>query len=224
MLNDAKWIWNDKNFCDDEYVDFIAEFKVLDDKNVKLNISFDGMFAAFINGKLACFGECSDDENNKLYDEFLLDDYISLGNNNLLITVWHHGANCATYKYAKAGCIFSVSQGEKVLYQSSEKTLSRINPNYKSGYNKFITGQLGLSYKFDNTASVDIPFSESAIIDKSYNLIYRDIENLVLGERVPNNVKIENNLVTVDMLKETVGFLELDFYSEKSQELLICYG
>ena len=131
MLNYSKWIWNSKNFADDEYVDFIAEFEVSEIKNVKLDISFDGAFAAFVNGKLACFGECSDDEDNKLYDNFLLDNYVVLGNNKLLITVWHHGFNCATYKYAKAGCIFTVSQGEEVLYASSEKTLSRINTNYK---------------------------------------------------------------------------------------------
>lgn len=223
MLKNAKWIWNSKNFGDDEYVDFVVDFSIIENKNVKLDISFDGAFAAFVNGKLACFGECSDDEENKLCDSFLLDEYISSGKNTLLITVWHHGANCATYKYAKAGCIFAVSQGDKLLCASSEDTLSRINPNYKSGYLKFITGQLGLSYKYDKTKE-DTPFTKSQIIDKSKNLTPRNIENLILGDRISTQIKIENNLVTVDMLKETVGFLELDFISEQSQELLICYG
>ena len=74
MLKNAEWIWNNSLNNDDEYVDFSACFALDSLKNVRLHISVDGMFVAYLNGKLIGFNECSDDEDNKLYDTFLLDD------------------------------------------------------------------------------------------------------------------------------------------------------
>ncbi len=224
MLQHAKWIWNSKNYIDDEYVDFIADVNLTSAKNVYIDISYDGMFALKVNGELAYFNECSDDENNKMFDRFLLDSFLNIGKNILELTVWHHGKGSATYKPAKAGLIFCVHQNNNVLYATDESTLSRLNTKYKNGYCKYITGQLGLSYKYNNTIENNQPFTKSVFIEKSKEFTLRKIAPLVLEGRVETKIKFENNIVTVDMIKETVGFLELDFISEQSQELTIIYG
>ncbi|MBQ9756090.1 MAG: hypothetical protein IJV99_00660 [Clostridia bacterium] len=224
MLKNAKWIWNSTEYINDEYVDFISEFELEDLSGINMDISVDGMFAIYVNGALSGFGECSDDERHKLYDTFRLDEFVKKGKNQLLITVWHHGETCATYKKEKAGCIFSVTQSGKELVVSDEKVLSRINYNFKNGYCKYITGQVGLSFYYDNTINPDTPFTKSALIDKTMSIEKRGIENLVLGERADSAVTVCDGVVTVDMKQETVGFLELDFTSEQDQEILFSYG
>jgi len=158
MLENAKWIWNSTDFKPDEYVDFSCEFNLDSLKGVNVEISVDGTFAVYVNGALAGFGECSDDENNKIYDTFLIDEFVKKGKNSLFISVWHHGSPSATYSVAKAGCIFSVVQDGVELLNSDENVLSRINLNFKNGYCKYITGQLGLSYYYDNTIVKNNPF------------------------------------------------------------------
>ena len=224
MLDHAKWIWNCENFIDDEYAEFVADFSLLNTQGVNLEISVDGSFAALVNGTLAYFNECSDDEDNKLYDRYSLDKFVKLGENKIYIIVWHHGKRCSIYKRAKAGLIFSIIQNDKEIYSSSENTLSRKNVNYENGRCKYITPQLGLGYRYDNTFENDAPYTKSALIDKSKDFTLRDIESLVLEDRIETELKIENNLVTVDMLKETVGFLELDLFSESEQNLIITFG
>lgn len=224
MLKNAKWIWNTTEYKNDEYVDFISEFNVEEVTGVKIDISVDGMFGIYVNGALAGFGECSDDENNKLYDTFCLDKYLIVGKNQVLITVWHHGSASSNYKRAKAGCIFSIEQAGKELVNSSEETLSRINLNFKNGYCKYITGQLGLSFYYNNSIENTLEYTKSVVIDKSKNITFREIENLILQDRIDNEVTVQGDLVTIDMKKETAGFLELDFFSEEEQEILITYG
>ena len=117
MFKNSFWIWNSIDFTDDEYVDFYQCFNLQKTSGVKLHISVDGMFCVYLNGKIVGFGECSDDENNKLYDTFSLDKATVCGDNELLITVWHHGSSCAIYKPAKAGCIFTLEQIKTSLTQ-----------------------------------------------------------------------------------------------------------
>lgn len=224
MLKNAKWIWNSTDINKDEYVDFIGEFNIAKLGGVNIDISVDGMFAIYVNEMLAGFGECSDDEINKIYDTFCLDEFVKAGKNSFRLTIWHPGMPCSTYSVAKAGCIFSVMQDECNLLISDENILSRINSNFKNGYCKYITGQLGLSYYYDNNFVNDNPFTKSVIVDKTENIEKRPIKNLNLFGRIDNKFTINGNLVTIDMKKETVGFLELDFISETAQELIITYG
>ncbi len=224
MLKNAKWIWNSTDYIDDEYVDFLCDFDINNPHGVSLDISVDGTFAVYVNDNLAGFGECSDDENNKIYDTFCLDEFVKKGKNSLFITVWHHGAPCSTYSVAKAGCIFSITEGGQDLLNSDEKVLSRINTNFKNGYCKYITGQLGLSYYYDNTIDNNAPFTFSALIDKSKDIEKRPIKNLQLLDRKDTKITYNGNLVTIDLSEETVGFLDFSFESDNAQELIITYG
>lgn len=223
MFRNSDWIWDTASFNNDEYVDFYTKFNLSDIENVNLHVSVDGTFFAKLNGQMVGFGECSDDEENKLFDTFNLENACKIGENILEITVWHHGYPCAIYKPEKAGCIFTVMQGDKEVCVSNKKVLSRKNKAFLSVNGKYITPQLGLGYKYDSTAKL-AEFSESAVIEKNKDIKFRDILNLILSERQKTKVTIDGDLVTVDLGRETAGFLELDFASEEEQNLVITYG
>ena len=116
MLKDCKWIWIHNEENSDEYADFTTEFMLEDCEKVLLDISVDGNFEAYLNGKLCAFGACADYPDNKYYDSFLLDEYCQVGKNVLKITVWHFGAESSSSVYfpSNAGLIFKISQNRQL--------------------------------------------------------------------------------------------------------------
>ena len=224
MFDNAKWIWI--NNCDnpDEYADFEVDFELQDLKNINLNISVDGNFEAYLNGNLCAFGTCADYPDEKYYDTFPLDEFCTLGANKLKITVWHIGINSSVYFPSTPGLLFGVMQNGEIIAKSCESILSRKNTNYSNGACKIITGQLGPSYKYDNSIINNEEFLPSVIVEKTNKLTKRAIHNLKLTERADIKTEIRENSILIDFGKETVGYLDLDFYSEKAQDVMIVFG
>lgn len=224
MLNDCKWIWIHNDEKPDEYADFIAEFDLKDCTGVSFDISVDGNFEAYLNGKLCAFGACADYPDNKFLDSFSLDEYCQVGKNELKITVWHFGAPSSVYFPSNAGLIFKISQRGNTIVKSDENILTRNNTNYTNGLCKKITGQLGFSYKYDNTFVNTLPYEKSVIVEKTYCINSRGIDNLTLLPRADVKVEDDGKRLVVDLGCETAGYLDLEFESEGEQELLIVYG
>ena len=224
MFDKAKWIWINNADNPDEYADFIVDFEIEDVKNTELNISVDGNFEAYLNGKLCAFGSCSDYPDEKYFDVFSLDEFCTVGTNQLKITVWHIGINSSVYFPAAPGLIFTVTQrGEEIAY-SSENTLSRPNVTYANGLCKSITGQLGPSYKYDNTIINNEEFRPSVAVQKTDKLTKRAISTLKLLDRADITLENREDSILIDFGRETVGYLDLDFYSEKAQDIVIVFG
>ncbi|MBQ4107881.1 MAG: family 78 glycoside hydrolase catalytic domain, partial [Clostridia bacterium] len=224
MFENCKWIWLHNEEKKDEYVDFAAEFEVAECNGVTLDISVDGNFEAYLNGKLCAFGSCADYPNYKFYDSFLLDKFAKTGKNELKITVWHTGVSSSIYATSNAGLIFKVSQKENDLLISNEDVLSRQNANYVSGACKQMTVQMGYSYKFDNTAKSKLPYQKSVAVDKTSCVNPRKIENLVLLPRADAKIEDDGKKLTIDFGRETVGYIDLEFESDAVQELTVAFG
>lgn len=224
MFENCKWIWIHNEESVDEYAEFVADFDLSDITGVKLNISVDGNFEAYLNGKLCAFGSCADYPFYKFYDSFALDEVCVLGKNNLKILVWHIGSPSSTYVKSNAGVIFEITNGEKSIVKSDESTLSRRNENYTNGLCRKITGQLGLTYRYDNTVDNNNPYQGSVVVEKSYDLNAREIENLKLLPRIPTVVDDDGKRLLIDWGKEAAGYLDLDFVSEGEQEIKIVFG
>ena len=224
MFDKSKWIWINNGDNPDEYADFLVDFEVSSTKNTTLNISVDGNFEAYLNGKLCAFGSCSDYPDEKYFDAFPLDELCSIGANQLKITVWHIGINSSVYFPAAPGLLFSVTQnGEEIAY-SGEHIPSRQNINYTNGLCKKITGQLGPSYKYDNTIINNEEFRSSVAVEKTDKLTKRAISTLKLLDRVEITVENREDSILIDFGKETVGYLDLDFYSESDQDIVVVFG
>ena len=224
MFENCKWIWLHGQEKPDEYVDFLAEFELSDTSKTTLDISVDGNFEAYLNGEFCAFGSCADYPNYKFYDSFPLDSFAKQGKNQLKITVWHIGVSSSTYVNSNPGLIFKVSQGGNTLLSSNENILSRQNVNYANGLCKKMTTQIGLSYKFDNTVSNELPYQKSVAVKKTSCINPRNIENLVLLPRTDAKVSDDGKKLLIDFGRETVGYLDLEFESDADQELTIAFG
>ena len=224
MFKNSKWIWIENGGSADEYGEFKLEFDLESTRDVDLNISFDGNFEAWIDGKVCAIGTCSDYPGHKKYDVFSLDEFCYEGKNEMTINVWHIGSPSMTYAMADAGVIFSITQGERELCVSSEATPSRKNLSYTNGMCKYITSQLGISYRYDNSLVDESPFTSSVLVEKSYDVALRPIENMVLLPRIDTTVSDDGKRLLIDWGKEAAGYLDLDFISDGEQELLITFG
>ena len=224
MFENSRWIWINNENNDDEYADFVVDFTTNECKNVALNIAVDGNFEAYLNGQLCAFGCCSDYPDHKHYDCFELDRFCVPGENHLKITVWHIGLESMTYAKSNPGIIFSLMSGETEFAVSGTATLSKKNGAYTSGLCKYITGQLGPSYRYDNTAACHEPYSKSVVVEKTMDITPRPIKNLTLLPRIDVKIEDDGKRLLIDWGKEAAGYLDLDFISEGEQELTIVFG
>ncbi len=218
-----KWIWvkNDP-IENDSYGEFIGKFCRNGDNKVILHIACDSIYNVEINGKLAAFGACSDYPHRKYYDSVDVTPYCK-AENELKINVWYLGVGNSNYKTGERGLAFEITQGNNVLLTSDENILSRKNINFKNGYCKSITSQLGLSFLYDNTVENTLPF-ENSVVNGEITAEPRGRKNCVVQGRVPVTISRIENGYRVAWERETVGFLELDFVSPQAQKLTIAYG
>ena len=223
MFEKSKWIWINENDSPDEYAEFLIDFNLERPSEVDLNISVDGNFEAYLNGKLCAFGACSDYPDEKYYDVFNLDGNCVIGANQLKITVWHIGVGSSVYVAARPGLLFSVTQSGEIISYSSECILSRRNTNYVNGLCKSITMQLGPSFKYDCAVN-NGEYFPSIVVNKTDKIVKREIENLRLLGRADIRIENKGKSILVDFGKETVGYIDADFVSEADQELLVVFG
>ena len=105
-LGQGKWIWTSKSAMPDEYGEFYTEFEY-HTGSAKLAISADSNYAAYINGKLAAFGQYADFPYDKIYDEVDVTEYCVSGKNSLAIVVWYIGVNSTSvYALGRAALMF----------------------------------------------------------------------------------------------------------------------
>ncbi len=147
-FKNAKWIWLCHDVKPNTYGDFIDKIYYTDGK-VVCNISCDGDYTLFVNGKFVSSNQYGDFEHYKIYDSIDITSFVNKGENSIYILVWHIGMITFRYKIAQAGLLYNIENEGKSLAISGENTLSRENPNYKSGYEKTITPQIGPSYLFE---------------------------------------------------------------------------
>ena len=218
----TKWIWTGDKSLKDEYAEFVVNFQCLSDKKTTLKIACDGIYSVYINRELVAFSACADYPWYKFYDEIDITKHCK-EENEIKIVVWHLGIDSQTYINDKAGVIFEITASGKTVAKSDKNTLSRIMNEYKNGYDKMITLQLGQSFLYHNTV-VKSDYSKSVVVDKPYDLHKRNIKSLKLCGRLPINVIEKDNSVIIDMGKEVAGFLEIDIESPEKQKLFIAYG
>ena len=224
LFKNADWIWYTNSAIPDSYGDFID---TIDYKsgNVKIHLSCDGDYTLYVNGKFVNSNQYGDYEHYKIYDSLDITDYLIKGENEIYILVWHLGINSSRYKLAKAGLIYVVECNGVEITKSSVNTLSRENPNYKSGYEKIITGQLGQSFLYDSTKPDTADYKPSVTIEKDCKLFPRPIKKSVfLKEKDITFIKNENNHFLIDLGEETVGVPVLKFTTKTTQKITVAWG
>ena len=218
-----KTIWYEEASNPDTYGEFLSEFKRSGDGKVVISVACSGHYAIYVNGKLAKIAASADYPWYRTYDEVNITRFCD-AENTVLISVWYPGADSQTYINNQAGLMFQVEINGAVVDESGRHTKSRQNVNYKNGYCKTITSQLGFSFYYDNRIENDAEFAQSVERDATVTFHLRKTANLMLGARSESKEFRLDDGYLIDMGEEQVGLLDLEFTSDKAQYLKILYG
>lgn len=223
IFENIPWIWYTDDPQPDSYGNFISHFNYCGGK-VICHLSCDGDYTLFINGKFVSAKQYADFTHYKIYDSIDITHVLLPGENTLFILVWHLGVPSSKYKPERAGLVYKVECDGVTLCHSDTTTLSRENPNYKSGYNKKITNQLGQSFLYDSTAEAT-DYHPSVIVNKVCQMYPLPIRKLYYSPEKPVTVlKSEDNHYLLDLGAETVGMPTLRFHSTTKQRVTIAWG
>ena len=229
MLSESKWIWVDEKSAPDTYGEFYDEFQ-WEEGVINCLLSCDGDYTLFINGEYVASNQYGDYEWYKSYDKIDITPYLKKGKNSIAVLVWHFGTDSQRYIKAKAGLIFELQSNGKVLLASDENTLARYSKAYKQGVQKLVTQQLGFSFAYDATQEDDWKTTgtglyPAVLVDKNCSLVERPTKKLKLLERVHGTVIFsKGNHYIIDLGKETVGLISLDFVSPAVQKIMVAWG
>lgn len=209
---DNFWIWQNNENNSDEYVDF-ADFFYTDKKGkITVEISVNGDYVLYINGKTVSFGQYRDYANYKVKDAVDVTAYCNRGKNSVKILCWHIGVKCSATADLSAGLWYRITEGQEVLSASNETTLCRIDKGYIGYVCEFITYQLGLNYHYD--ATKDDEWTTEDLLNGFENAVKVDF----VADCVDRPVK---KLITLPLLSgKLVGEGEFK-YAEKDDRLAV---
>ena len=219
-FENAQWIWANNSLDIDDYAEFVGSFDS-PSKEIRIHIACDSVYVFYLNDQLIKFMQASDFINTIFYDEIVFNN--AKEKNQYKIQVWHYGVNSSSYMKDVHGLIFEIYSEDKVLVSSNESIQSRVMYEFKNGYCKQITSQLGLSFYYDNRIE-DKKYSDSIPIKKSHNFVKREINGIDLLPRQNTNIFENNGVLLVDLLKETAGFIDFEIESKEEQLLTISFG
>lgn len=228
----AKWIWADACAEMDSYADFYDTFVYTGEKT-EIQISADSNYVLFINGEFVNSGQYPDFPHYKVYDTIDISAYCKKGENSLAITVWYYGlSNTITYYKGNASLRYEVYTDTQCLCFSDASTLSRISPEYKNGYRKIITNQLGLSFMYYAVNRADwkrgsvTGFSDSTIVEQQLAMFHRPVKKVVIGDRCHAKLikSDQKKHFLYDIGREEVGYFTIKLYSSAWQKITVCYG
>ncbi len=230
VFENAKWIWINENAGIDEYAEFYDEFEASEKASVR--ISADSDYTLYVNGEYVDANQFADFEHYKIYDEIDISPYLKSGKNSLSVLVWYFGKSTSRYKFAPAGLIYEVTDGDVILTVSDKNTKARKSPSYENGRAKLITGQLGFGFAYDATREdgalfTGEGFASSKEIEKICAFNKRIGEKLKLADGIRCKRIDEGNggkYHLVDLGEETVGLLYLKFNTENTQKIRIDWG
>ena len=145
----AHWIWLPMACTVNQYGDFRQEFCVpACAGRIRLHISADSRYAAFVNGRYVPASQYADYPTYKVYDTVDITDWVRPGKNVLGIVGYYQGEDSSVYRLGPAGLLFAVVSERQVLLHSGEDTRCRLSRDYVSGAVERFSGQLSFSFHY----------------------------------------------------------------------------
>lgn len=154
-FSNCRWLWIKDNREDDDvntyaqYIDYFTAVK--NGSKIMLHISADSEYVAWVNGRLAGFGQYADFPEYKIYDSLDITDLVNDNGdkNTLCILHYYQGLNSSVYQHGLPGVIFGITKEDEVLLTSGFNTLCRKSPEYASGNIPLTTPQLSFIFEYD---------------------------------------------------------------------------
>ena len=224
-------VWENTLCRADEYARFFDRFETAGGE-VRLAVSVDGDYECYVNGRLAAFGQYSDFPYDKTYDSVDITPYCAMGENTVCFLVWYIGKGSMRYAKGTPFLLYEVSEGDRVLAFSGERTLSDLAPDYVQGACRVITGQLGLSYTYDGRGDdgyrrrAEIPaglHSAAPVAVGAEGFSARPIEKLACEPFAPA-VLVDPERRVYDLGRETAGYLSVSFEAGRGEPICVFFG
>jgi len=226
IFSEGRWIWTPLGECDDQYIEFYDKFRYTGNGKVYISLSADSNYSLKINGLHVASGQYCDYEHYKIYDTLEITEYVSEGDNELIILAYHAGTDSSRYRRAAAGLIYEVRCEGSVIAVSGVHTLSRISPYYESGRCVKVSPQLGYTFFYDSCGDPTLEYQSSEVISKPTAFYERPIPHSVLKAEVsPKNVtRISGKHYLIDLGGEYLGLPCLRFFTATKQKLTVAWG
>lgn len=192
--SNCKMIWTDVD-CDIKenlYVHFRTAFfaspKV--DQNIPytFKISADSQYALWINDNFVNYGQYADFPVYKCYDILDITDYIVPGENKISILAYYQGQSSFTYITGRAGILFTLEEGDRVVAQSDANVECAVADEYKNGPMERITGQLGYSFEYDATKIDGRNWQNAVVVGSCIRMNPRPIPKMIIESRRPGKI------------------------------------
>ncbi len=147
-------------------------------KGAFLKVCSDFRYAAYINGEFVTNAQFSDGDEIKTYDEIEVSRFLKLGENQILIVIFHYeGDHQVVRATKKAFCAFEIvsekSENDKIIVCSDENTLVRKAKGYSVG--DLITSQLGYCFNYDFTDEGEA-WQHATLISADFTLQKRPVK------------------------------------------------
>ena len=152
-LDRARWIWLPLPEQINQYGDFRQAFTLPETVgSVRLHISADSRYAAFINGGELLASQFADYPAYKAYDTMDITALVHPGENVLAVLGYCQGEDSSVYRLGTPGVIFAVEADGAVVAASGGGTLCRLSREYESGEVERFSGQLSFSFRYHASA------------------------------------------------------------------------
>ena len=185
VFKNAEFIWV-KGMEDtvNAYVDFHETLVKKDGASYRLFITADSDYALTVGGVFREGGQYADyPDSYKVYDEFDITDFLTEGENDILITGYCQKEDSSTYRRGESGVMYAITEDDCVILTSGLHTKANRNPHYTSGPVPLITGQLSFSFEY---SLLDAPVEPGeTVITRSFDTLYpRPIKKLIIKDRI----------------------------------------
>lgn len=174
FTSQSKWIWLDEAWTPNRYMEARIPFNAADEKDVRLHISVEGTYAAFLNGEYIPSTQYTDFPFAKSVQVIEL--HPRYGENELLIQCWYPGEDTSVTRREAPGLRFELRCGEKIIAVSDDRIRIRPIALYQDGPVTRITGQLGMG--FYCRIAEPAQWQKAVCVEKEASFVPRPIREL----------------------------------------------
>ena len=147
---------------------------------VKLHISVEGQYAAFVNGQYIPSAQYADFPDYKAVQTPDITPFLHRGENLLEIRVWYPGRDSSVCRREPPGLRFEIRQGNVLLCGSGGSCRARLLPGYIQGEVENITPQLGMTFRCHTPEPV--LWEKAAVVQKAARLVKRPVKELLVKD------------------------------------------
>lgn len=163
MAANASWIWIDGTWPGNN-VFALFRRRFSGGAGTRIRVSVCGNYAAFVNGKIAAFGQYTDFPDSRTYTETDVSRLCS-GDDELVVSVHYSGNGFTSHTDGEPGIWAEIEVGGEVVAATDSSWEAMPDLRYAFGNRPVISGSLDYTFEFDATRS-PAPWSPAVVLPR----------------------------------------------------------